>query len=396
MWPYAGRNVSMPSSAVDLGRAWMVFLALLCCACEVRAAEGPACKRARLITAELASAIRDGQVPLDAAGRLETAKSLCAQLAEIWDVAYCLAKAKGDKTGADSYRKRGALSGLDGFTCDAEVAPAGRSPARPDPPLGPVRRKHALVVGVGSFQDSRIPTLRYAAKDARDFARALVEQSGFAPGSVRLLVDQLATRAGILGQLQEMITGTGPDDLAVLYFSSHGSPRQEAKGLGGIGYLVTYDTNLDRLWLDALEYQSLSEKVSLVPARRIVTFLDSCYSGQVQPPGAKQLFVEAGIDEKTAQQFLSGEGTFLVTSSRADQRSWESDELKNSFFTYYIIEAMKAKPLATLGETFDYFSSRVAQRVSQEKSAQQNPQIFPKSPPADLRIGVTASSRSNE
>jgi len=369
------------------------LLGLLGVDSQVAAVEGPACKRARLITAELASAIELGQTPRDAAGKLETAKSLCPQLAQIWDVAYCLAKASGDSKGAEIHRRRGILSGLDSFSCDRSDPAATPRAASP---LGPVRSKRALVVGIGSFKDSRIPTLRYAAKDARDFARALVENSGFSPNSVRLLVDQDATRAGILEQLQALITGSGPDDLAVLYFSSHGSPRQDTKGLGGIGYLVTYDTNLDRLWLDALEYQSFSGKIALIPARRIVTFLDSCYSGQVQPPGAKQLFVVDGMDEKTSKMFTSGEGTFLVTSSRADQRSWESEELQNSFFTYYIIEALRAKPMATLGELFGAFSSKVAARVAREKNAQQNPQMFPKSSASELRIGVVTGEANGD
>lgn len=350
------------------------------------AGESPACKRARVITDELAAAIGAGQIPAEAAGKLETARTLCPQLAAVWDVAFCLAKAKGDTKGVELNRKRGALSGLVRFTCEDREAAVSTMPRAP---VGRVRRKRALVVGIGSFRDPRIPTLHYAAKDARDFAEALVRYAGFSPGSVKLLIDQEATRAGILEQLQALITGSHPDDLNVLYFSSHGSPRQDDKGLGGIGYLVTHDTNLDRLWLDSLEYQSFAQKVAMLPARRVVTFLDSCYSGQVRPPGAKQLAVDGGVDEKAARLFTSAEGAYLVTSSTGDQRSWESDQLGNSFFTYYLVESLKERPDATLGEWFGDFAAKVAAKVSGEKGALQNPQIFPKSPAAEIRIGVT-------
>src|ERR1700677_379736 len=48
----------------------------------------------------------------------------------------------------------------------------------------PIADKWALVIGVSKFQDPTIPQLRFAAKDAQDFANFLVKEQNFAPDHV--------------------------------------------------------------------------------------------------------------------------------------------------------------------------------------------------------------------
>jgi hypothetical protein len=42
----------------------------------------------------------------------------------------------------------------------------------------------------------------------------------------------------------------------------------------------------------------------------------------------------------------------------------------------------------TVKDVFEYISSKVAQAVAKEKSAQQHPQMQPATGPGDVRIGV--------
>jgi uncharacterized caspase-like protein len=153
---------------------------------------------------------------------------------------------------------------------------------------------------------------------------------------------------------------------------------------------VTHDTALQNIWVDAIEYQNFAEKASLLRARRKVIFLDTCFSGQAYRPGEKALVIGGmGVDERTARMFLSGEGTFVITSSKASQQSWEGDTIANSYFTYYLIEALKrSKEPPTVREIFDYLSHKVAEAVSRDKGADQHPQMHPATGPGDVRIGV--------
>ncbi len=377
------------------GAGWMAtgLLALALLPRPAHAEESASCKQARLIVEEVeklyASARPDHQRILN---RLATARDLCPALGLAWKFSYCSAQALGQDRQARIYQDRAVLNGVEDLGCSVpgvEAVPA------PLPPPGPVRSKYALVIGIGTFQDHRITRLKFPAKDARDLHEFLVAPGGgrFPPGNVFLLVDEKATRKEILTALQKLFVLAQPDDLVLIYVSSHGSPRQREEGLQGVGYIVTWDTNVDSLYVDALDFQDFSEKIALLKARRKVTFLDTCYSGQVAKEGGKSLSIGSfGVGEDTAKLFLSGEGTYVITSSSESEQSWESQALQNSFFTYYLLESLRqGGDPPTLKEVYSSLLERVSQAVAREKGARQTPQLHPKSGVADLRIGVAPS-----
>lgn len=350
--------------------------------------DSAACQQARQIVTSVAAALERGDPdPAALLNRLATARDLCPALGDAWKYSACAARAAGQQAKAQIYSDRAVLNGVADLTCSV----AGAVPL-PTPKLGAIRDKYALVVGIGNFQDERIPKLRYTTKDARDFRDYLVDPHGgqFDPGKVELLLDGQATREGILKAIQRIILRAQEQDLLVVYVSSHGSPLENSLGLQGVGYIVTYDTNVDDLYVEALEFQSFSETISRVRAQRKVTFLDTCFSGQAGRVGAKNLAVTPlGVSPETAKLFTSTEGSYLVTSSDASEKSWESDRLQNSFFTYYLLAALRQPgDPPTLKEVFAELSRKVAAGVLQEKNAIQKPQLHPASASADLRIGA--------
>jgi hypothetical protein len=265
------------------------------------ASESPACNQARAIVEEVGRLWDGGQVDhRSALGRLSMARDLCPALGEAWRLSYCSANALGDQQRARIYRDRAIFSGIAELECGTE--PGGQAP-----PPGPVRSKYALLVGIGRFSDPSIPGLRYAAKDAHDLRAVLIDPrfGNFPADNVTVLVDQEATRANILKALNRISLAARPDDLVLLFFSSHGSPRRDGAGLQGIGYIVTFDSTQQELFLNALEFTDLSEKVASIQARRKVTLLDTCYSGQSGRRGDKALVLEGyGVGSREASLFL--------------------------------------------------------------------------------------------
>jgi hypothetical protein len=85
-----------------------------------------------------------------------------------------------------------------------DVAPTQSSSSNRDagkPPVNrPVKDKWALVIGISNFQDSKL-NLKYAAKDATDFANFLIKDENFAADHVQVLTDEKATRANVLSLL---------------------------------------------------------------------------------------------------------------------------------------------------------------------------------------------------
>jgi hypothetical protein len=355
-----------------------------------------ACEQARAIVAEVRAMYASGPVDHQRAlHRLATARDLCSTLGDAWKYSYCAATALNDPK-ARIYKDRAIFNGVSDFECGG--AAGARSPApKPAPLPSYVREKFALVIGIGDFKDPQIPRLQFAAKDAEDLARVLQDPryGRFKPENVILLTNAKATREKILNALQDLFLRVQEDDLVFMYVSSHGSQKQTDKGLMGIGYIVTYDTMVKNIWLESLDYQGFSQQTAVLKARRKVVFLDTCFSGQASM-GSKGLSIEGvGVDRDTAQLFLSGEGTYVITSSKDNERSFESDSLKNSYFTYYLMEALKkgSEP-PTVKEIFAYLAQRVPDAVAREKQSFQHPQMVPADGPGDVKVGVAPLSQA--
>lgn len=291
---------------------------------------------------------------------------------------------------------------LSGDPCRAPAPPATPpGPPADEPSPGPVANKYALVVGVGRFKD-RIHPLQYANKDAYDFYSYLVDPAGgnFKRENVILLRDEYATRESLVRALGEIQRLALPDDLVLLYFSSHGTPPDK---FGGV-HIVTYDAEVkprERIWETSLTEGILRDFIQKVRTKRLIVIMDACYSngayGQIAgflPEGGKSL--GAGWDEghgrsqrDMAQRFLgakelvltgpsspTGWAKILISASDAGERSWESDQLGNGVFTRYMIEGLQRNQGA-IKEAFEHARPRVRQQVKREKGAEieQNPQI---------------------
>lgn len=201
----------------------------------------------------------------------------------------------------------------------------------------PIGDKWALVVGISNFKDSSI-NLKYAAKDATDFKNFLVSKANFKNDHVKLLTDEKATRENIVGLLgdQWLASHVKPDDLVILYVSSHGSSA--ADEAGGTNFLIAHDTNKNSLLATGIPMQWLTKIVSQqVKSDRVILILDVCHSGAVGQ-GQKALVRAAGLDPRAMS---IGKGQMVICSSLADQISWESKNYENSVFTRRLIEALQ-------------------------------------------------------
>ena len=358
-------------------------------------AESPGCAQARAIVAEVGEMYASGAPNHDRAlARLALARDLCSDLAEAWRYSHCSAQALGRGREAQFYGDRALFLGVKSLSCQPGVGAPGAARTA-NAKLGPVRAKYALVIGVGKFKDPKITPLQYAAKDARDVADFLKDPrwGRFDPANVILLTNEQATRANILKSLQQLILSAGEDDLVFLYISSHGSPHKGESDLRTIGYIVTYDASYDSIFVDGLKYEDLSENVALIKARRKAVFLDTCYSGQASSTGGKMLFIEpVGVDSQTAKLFLSGEGSYVVTSSRSNEQSFESDTLQNSYFTHFLLKALRSPEAPTIKEVFGILAREVPGSVARDKGQPQHPEMVPADGSGDLRIGVAPTS----
>jgi tetratricopeptide (TPR) repeat protein len=255
----------------------------------------------------------------------------------------------------------------------------------------PIKDKWALVIGISQFKDSAI-NLQYAAKDASDFANYLVKEGNFAPDHVRLLTNRKATRAEILNQLggNWLPRVASPDDLVMVYFSSHGSPG--TMDVGNVNYLVAYDTDKTNLYGTGISLQDFTTQLKeRVHSDRVVLLMDACHSGAAIASGAKGLLREQNVD---AAQIAQGSGQFVICSSLADESSWESTRYKNGVFTHYLLEGLrKNNNQNKMGDVFSFMKEQVQHEVQMDRNgAMQTPALQTKWLGNDLIVGVKPSS----
>ncbi|MCB9469093.1 MAG: caspase family protein [Candidatus Obscuribacterales bacterium] len=247
----------------------------------------------------------------------------------------------------------------------------------------PVRDKWALVIGISNFKDPKI-NLKYPAKDARDFADFLVKQANFAGDHVKVLVDDKATRSNILDMLADkwLPRVAAPDDLVVIYVSSHGSPSHA--DVGGANFLVAHDTDPERLFSTGISMQELASIVKeRVHSDRVVLFLDACHSGAART-GGKGLHRQLNFN---ADNLMQGTGQLVVCSSRADQISWESQKYENGVFTRQLINALGKEGKKTrLGSAFADLKDSVQEEVLADRGELQTPVMESKWRGSDLLL----------
>ncbi|MBP9091483.1 caspase family protein [bacterium] len=249
----------------------------------------------------------------------------------------------------------------------------------------PVADKWALIVGISKFKDEKV-NLKFAAKDATDFANFLIKHENFAADHVLLLTDDKATRKNILESLGSkwLPRLAMPSDLVVLYFSTHGSPSDIDEG--GVNYLIAHDTEVDNLYATGIPMQDLVRMIKgRVHSDRIVIFLDACHSGATTADG-KGIVRVSNID---ADEVVQGTGQLVISSSAPNERSWESKNDTNGVFTKHLISALSKDGAATtLGNAFVALKQDVQAEVLRDRAQLQTPVLRSKWQGADLALAL--------
>lgn len=258
----------------------------------------------------------------------------------------------------------------------------------------PVKDKWALIIGISKFKNESL-NLKYPSKDAKDFYDYLISDGKFQKDHVKMLLDEQATRGNILSELGDrwLPRMAAPDDLVLIYFSSHGSSSD--MDVGGVNYLLAHDSEPDQLFASGLAMQDLTRVIKgRVHSDRVVLILDACHSGAAEPE-SKGLVRVKNVD---AEAIAQGTGQMVISSSTPSQVSWESKEVPNSVFTRYLIDGLKSKNgKATLGEAFNFMKDKVQNEVLRARGVLQTPVMKSKwqgsdliisAPPIEPRVGL--------
>ncbi|GAA3688440.1 hypothetical protein GCM10023081_27230 [Arthrobacter ginkgonis] len=143
---------------------------------------------------------------------------------------------------------------------------------------------YALLVGIDAYQ-SPVPALRGCRNDIDAFGELLATRASEDTLHVRALLDGQATRAAVLAGFREHLAQAKKDDVALFYYSGHGSQEPAPQEWWHLEpdhldeTLVLYDSRLAGQW--DLADKELAALIAEVAAKgpHVLIVLDCCHSG---------------------------------------------------------------------------------------------------------------------
>ena len=244
--------------------------------------------------------------------------------------------------------------------------------------------KYALVIGVSEYEN--VPKLKYGDKDARDVAVAL-RVAGFEDSRLLILHDKDTeappTRDKVFHHLGRLKTfGLDADDLVLFYFSGHGMMQDNVDYLLPIGAsdLALQDT--------ALPVDIIVNRLQQTGSRQVVMFIDACRD---ELPTGKSVSAIGANTKSVIDKADAGFAAIFSCESR--ERSFEIDtnDIKQSSFTYCLLDAIKSPRTNTVAEVADYLRKEVKNLNGKYGLKPQLPYLYAK-PDALRRLAIFVSS----
>src|SRR5712691_2279611 len=216
-------------------------------------------------------------------------------------------------------------------------------PAGPAGPADP-SKLWALIIGISNYAHAE--PLHYAATDALAFSDFVKSpRGGGVPADhVYTLLEDQASRTGVLVKLEELQDKVQPGDTVYIYIAGHGYTKQR------VGYFIPSDGDLTSPAASAINFSHLKDMVesglAQTQARILVT--DICNAGRIGPQTTELAQKIQNLINEHLLAVKPGKGTFLnLLASRPNEASWERDDLEGGVFTHALLDALNGKAAQT-------------------------------------------------
>jgi hypothetical protein len=223
---------------------------------------------------------------------------------------------------------------------------------------------YALLIGVGNYEnESKLPI---TVNDATVLYKLLTnpDRAGYPKDQVKLLVNEDASRIGIMNGLDWLIKCTAKDPLAtvMIYFSGHGGIKEKQY------ILIPNDFHWGKWKELGITKEEFAEKIEAIRNRKLMVLLDCCHAAGIATKSSIENEFSPS-NEALYEQLKKGVGRVVVASSRHDQLSYILPNAPYSVFTDALVRALDAhgsdgSNYATVLRTFTYVSEQVKKAMN--------------------------------
>jgi tetratricopeptide (TPR) repeat protein len=246
-------------------------------------------------------------------------------------------------------------------------------------------KKKALVIAVSDYDDSSgLKSIGFCKNDGQEIYNILKKIGYDIPDNRKLIgyVDSESLKKTIYDFF--INEGNRPDDTLVFYYSGHGIPDNY-----GRIYLAPSNGDSEHPFISGFSFDDLTNSMLYCISLRLVTILDSCFSGSLKIGKGLGLDNKSGeeatarvankIVEEKSEKLKQGIGRCLLASSQGYEEAYDRQEKDHSIFTYYLLEGLKGNRNSVDDEgnvTYDTLGRFISQemgRLSVEKRPKQTP-----------------------
>ena len=194
---------------------------------------------------------------------------------------------------------------------------------------------YVLSIGVSEYIDPE-NRLKFAAKDAVDFAAIVQSQKGklYRDVVVKLLTDAKASRADVLAGFEWLQKQVTPKDVGIVLIAGHGINDDR-----GNYYYLPVNADIDKLETTGVPFSAIKAHLSSLQGKGLL-FVDTCHSGNVM--GRKRGFstdTTAILNELSSPEY----GLVVIASSTGKQYSFENTDWGNGAFTKALVEGLSGR-----------------------------------------------------
>ena len=217
---------------------------------------------------------------------------------------------------------------------------------------------------------------QYADYDAQKIAQMLKTQEGllFHEVFAQVLVNEQATREGILQAMSRFLGQASADDVVLIFMAGHGLQDRQTDTY----YFVPHNASTEDLIVAGLPMPMFDEVCKRLQrnVRKLILWLDTCHAGAMSVAARG---VNAGED--LAEALSQAEGQYVLSASKAGEESYENAQYRfegedraHGAFTYSLLRGLQGQAADDEGVVWisDLFS-HVSKEVPRLTEGKQHP-----------------------
>lgn len=231
--------------------------------------------------------------------------------------------------------------------------------------------KKTFAVIIGNENYERVTKVKYALNDAKVFASYCKKTLGLPKENIRVYRDAtFGTMLSALDDIKSIASAFEGDLNVIFYYAGHGVPSESDKA----AYLLPVDASGQNTEV-CLSTKRLYDTLDGLHAKRVLVFMDACFSGAQRGDG--MLASARGVALKVKQDAPKG-NMVVFSAATGDETAYPYKEKGHGLFTYYLLKKLQdTKGDVTLGELSEYVNKEVRRQSVVINHKSQSPTVVP-------------------